>query len=234
MPQIYNDGTYLKNNPTWNAEDAPIKASNIIKVIDDIKTSITSVAEVGCGSGEILVELERKLSGISVFKGFDISIDAISIAKTKETDKIKFEADDFANKETDKTNFDLLLVMDVIEHVENYFAFLNGIAHKSKYTVFHIPLDMCVWTLFREKKLIDSMNRVGHIHNFTENFIKHILSIYGFTVLNQIYTKPTFERISKKDRILNSVRRITFLINKKLGTKIFGGYSIMLLAKNPV
>jgi len=231
MKDIYNDSTYLNNNPTWHEEDAPFKTTKIIELLARNSISFNTVAEIGCGSGEILVQLEAQLHEVINYFGFDISTDAINIAKKKETDKIKFELRDLSNK-NENCFYDLLLVIDVIEHLDNYFNFLDGIVSKSKYTIFHIPLDMCVWSLFREKKLIESKNRIGHIHNFTEDFIINILSDYGFEIIDKIYTEPTFEETSNKQRFVNFIRKSIFKLNNRFCTKTLGGYSILLLTIN--
>lgn len=231
MKDIYNDNTYLAKNPTWHEEDASFKASKIIKLLERNSISYRTVSEIGCGSGEILVQLEYQLPEVKKFFGFDISKDAINIAKKKETDKIKFDIKDFSDKNADGF-YDLQLVIDVLEHIDNYFNFLTGIVSKSHYTIFHIPLDMCVWTLFREKILIESKNRVGHIHNFTEDFITNILSDHGFAILDKIYTEPIFKPTSNKQKFINFIRRFLFGINKRFCTKTLGGYSILLLTKN--
>jgi SAM-dependent methyltransferase len=231
MKDIYNNNTYLNNNPTWHEEDAPFKARKIVDLLERNPITFQTVTEIGCGSGEILVQLEKKLPKVTNFFGFDISKDAINIAKKKEAGKIRFDVKDIASK-NENYFYDLLLVIDVIEHVHNYFEFLDGIASKSKYAIFHIPLDICVWSLFREKMLIESKNRVGHIHNFTEDFIKSILADYGFEIIDQIYTPPTFETLSFKQGVANALRKVIFRIHKKFCTKTLGGYSILLLTKN--
>lgn len=231
MEDIYNNNTYLNNNPTWHEEDACFKATKIMELLKRNSITFDTVCEAGCGSGEILVQLEKNLPGVKKFFGYDISNPAINIAKKKETAKIRFDVKNLANK-NENSFFDLLLVIDVIEHVDNYFAFLDGIASKSQYTVFHIPLDLCLWSLFREQMLIESKNRVGHIHNFTEDFIKSILSDYGFKIVDQMYTPPTFEKVSFKQKLVNTARKVLFRINEKLCTKTLGGYSILLLTKN--
>jgi len=231
MGDIYNNGTYLSNNPGWHEEDAGFKAGKILELLNRNTLSFKTVCETGCGSGQVLVELCDKLpSNVSMF-GYDISKDAIHIAKKKEATRIKFEQKDITDKENNDF-FDLLLVIDVIEHIENYFGFLRGIAVKSKYTIFHIPLDLSLWSLFREKMLIESKNRVGHIHNFTEDFIESILTDNGFEIVDKLYTEPTFEMISPKQKFINGVRKLLFRINKRFCTKTLGGYSILLLAKN--
>ncbi len=231
MEHIYNNDTYLNNNPSWHEEDAPFKSARIAALLARNKITFKTVCEIGCGSGEILVQLEKKLPADVSFSGFDISAAAIDIAKKKETAKIKFYCNDIS---TSKGNyfFDLLLVIDVIEHVENYFSFLKGTALIGKYTVFHIPLDISVWSLFREQMLVESKNRVGHIHNFTEDFILNILSDHGFKKIDKIYTEPVFETMPPKQKIINGVRKILFKINKKFCTKLLGGYSVLVLCEN--
>jgi SAM-dependent methyltransferase len=229
MSDIYNDETYLKNNPGWHEEGALFKTERIIRLLEKNPIALKTVCEVGCGSGEILVQLEKKLPAEVQFTGLDISKDAFDIAKKKETEKIKFFLKDIAAEER---TFDLLLVIDVIEHIDNYFQFLDTIVSKSKYTLFHIPLDISVWTLYREKMLIESKNRVGHIHNFTEDFILSILADHGFEMIGKMYTEPVFESGTFKEKFTNGIRKFLYMIHKKFTTKFMGGYSIMVLCKN--
>jgi len=231
MENIYTNKTYLQNNPTWHEEGAAVKAKDILKILKRNNLSFNSVCEIGCGSGEILVQLQKQLGNNITFRGYDISPHAIDIAKKKETTNLHFELRDFANQSNNEF-YDLLLVIDVIEHLENYFSFLESIRSGGCYTIFHIPLDISVWSLFREQMLIESKQRVGHIHNFTEEFIKSILKDTGYTIIDSFYTPPTFEKISFKQKCINGARKVLFRLNKKFCTKTLGGYSIMLLAKN--
>lgn len=228
---IYNDQTYLKNNPTWHEEDAVFKAGKILQLLKRNNLSYKSITEIGCGSGAILEQLDRELPLVDSFKGYDISQDAINIAQKRASERIKFEKRDVL-EEGDTSFSDLQLVIDVIEHLDNYFSFLSGIASKSKYTVFHIPLDMCLWTLFREQMLIESKQRVGHIHNFTEKFILSILTDYGFEIIDTQFTEPTYALKGIKQKTVGLLRKWTFRINKRLATKTFGGYSLLVLTKN--
>jgi len=189
-----------------------------------------TICEIGCGSGGVLAELAGKLPPTLHYLGVDISNEAINMAKKKETQTLKFELKDITEK-SDNRHFDLLLVIDVIEHIPNYFYFLERIQPKSIYTVFHIPLDIYTWSLFREKMLIESKDRVGHIHNFTEDFIISILTDYGFKVIDKMYT-TLYESHSLKQKIVNSMRKIIFSLNERFCTKTLGGYSILLLTEN--
>ncbi len=228
---IYNNQTYLKNNPTWHEEDAVFKAGKILSLLNRNGLTFSTVSEIGCGSGAILEELEKNMTSVESFCGYDISQDAILIAKKRETAKIRFEHKDITGP-GDTSFSELQMVIDVIEHLDNYFAFLGAIVSKSQYTVFHIPLDMCVWTLFREQMLLESKDRVGHIHNFSEAFVLDVLKDYGFEVVDTMFTEPTYALKGVKQKTVGFLRKCAFSINKRFATKTFGGYSILVLAKN--
>ncbi|UOQ95891.1 methyltransferase [Hymenobacter sp. 5317J-9] len=231
MQDIYNDHTYLANNPTWHEEDAPFKAERILRLLRRNAVPTKTVGEVGCGSGEVLVQLATQLPN-SRFTGFDISADALALASGKQTDRIGFELRDLTSTGVAEP-FDLLLVIDVIEHLPNYFQFLEGIGGSGRHTVFHIPLDLSLWSLLREQMLIESKARVGHIHNFTEDFILSVLADYGFRVLDKMYTEPRYKHWSAKERLTHLLRRALYALSPRLCSKLLGGYSLLVLTENP-
>ncbi len=59
---FYEDEKYLSKNESWHVEDSPWKATQIVKLINENDyeldiTTIGTVCEVGCGAGEVLVQL---------------------------------------------------------------------------------------------------------------------------------------------------------------------------------
>ena len=57
----YLDGEYIEKNPTFHVEDSPWKARQILNGIEKCQLSPENIAEVGCGAGEILVQLSNCL-----------------------------------------------------------------------------------------------------------------------------------------------------------------------------
>jgi hypothetical protein len=92
---------------------------------------------------------------------------------------------------------------------------------------------MSVWALLREQMLIESKARVGHIHNFTEDFILSVLADYGFEVIDKLYTEPVYKRTSPKQQVVHLMREVLFKVNARFCTKTLGGYSLLVLTKNP-
>lgn len=229
MDDIYNNQNYLKNNPDWHQEDSAFKANFIHSILEGNKITYSSVSEVGCGTGEILVQLKKLNGNNSIsYSGYDISKDAIDMA-LKKNSGIDFKCADIT---TEIVKADVMLVIDVIEHLKDYFSFLESVSGKSKYTVFHIPLDMFVWSLFREKMLIESKERVGHIHNFSEDFILSILNDHGYKIIAKEYTEPDYRSNSFKKGMINGIKQILFKIAPRFTTKTLGGYSVLVLCEN--
>lgn len=229
---IYINGQYLKNNSTWGVEDSIWKSDMIIKLLQANKIEPAEVIEAGCGAGAILENLSKKFFFIKSLKGFDISPQAIEMAKTRETDRLTFYCEDVTLKKDIHT--DVLLVIDVLEHLDDFYDFLRKIKSLSKYFVFHIPLDISCRTILKPHVMLQQRNAVGHIHYFSEEMVLWFLKDMGFDIIQYDYTKPVVDinaADSFKRWIKKILRNFSFRLNKKISVKLWGGYSLMILAK---
>ncbi len=229
---IYNDGQYHTNNPTWHKSDSLYKVGFIKTLLSKNKLEPKNVCEIGCGNGEIIKILSEQYKDCS-FLGIDISQRAVELAQETPVENVVFQvADILENSFIVEDKFDLILTIDLIEHLENYFEYLRKINSMSTHTIFHIPLDMSIWTLFREKMLVESKNRVGHIHNFTETFILSVLEDMGYKIVDKIYTEPNYKPLGLKAKIVFTLRKMLFKLNKRFCSKTIGGLSLMVLTEN--
>jgi len=230
--QIYINGEYMLNNPGWGGEDAGWKTEIINKLLKKNGILFNNAVEVGCGSGEILLELSKKYPGATYFTGYDISPQAIEIANRICNERIRFYNENFL--ETGMQNHDLLLLIDVIEHVEDYYGFLNVLKQKAAKFVFHIPLDLSCRTLLKPHVLLQQRDSVGHIQYFTREMVFWMLKDTGYKVIDWVYTKPlldTAPQASVKNKIKKLLRNFSFRVNKDLSASLWGGYSLMILAE---
>lgn len=222
---------YLKNNKTWHVEDSFWKAEQIFKLIERNHIKPAKVAEIGCGAGEILVQLDSLINDRNVnYNGYDISPDAFELSKGRSNQNIKFFKQDLLIK--NDAFFDLCLIIDVIEHVENCFDFIRQCGKKATYKIYHIPLDIQVSALLRNK-LIETKNSVGHIHFFTKDTALAAISDSGQEILDYFYTPLSFETPNKtfKTEIANLFRRVLFTILPDFSVRLIGGYSLIVLTK---
>lgn len=229
--EIYSNGTYLAQNPLWHEEDAPWKANHIHTMLKMHALTPQRVAEVGCGSGRILLELQRKLDASVRFDGYDISSNGIALAAAHANERLHFHHKDLL--EAIDIFYDLLLVIDVFEHVEDYMGFLRGIRERANHLIFHIPLDLSAFSVIRSKGLITTRQKVGHLHYFTEETALATLRDTGYEVIDYFLTARSIERRvpGAKSALAWLPRKILSLGSKSLASKLLGGYSLLVLAR---
>lgn len=230
--EFYINGEYLKHNQTWGLEDVKWKANAIYKLLKKNNTPVSNIVDVGCGSGGILEELAQKDLNIQTLTGYDISPDAFDIATKRQTGKVSFVNADYT--QTDFPPVDLLLAIDVIEHVDDFYGFLRKLKERSNHFVFHIPLDLCCRSIIKPHILLQQREAVGHIHYFTKEMALWFLKDTGYTIIDFVYTMPEIDvdpPRSFKQFVKKQLRRFSFFINKELSIKLWGGYSMMILLK---
>ena len=230
MDTIYTDGTYLRNNPDWHVDDSPWKADNIARLLERNRIAPKTVCEIGCGAGEILRSLAKRLDPATRFFGYEISPNAYSLCSAKASEKFQFK---LANLLDEPEHFDLVMACDVFEHVEDYFGFLRKLRTKAKYKIFHVPLELSAWEVARSKPLISQRRSVGHIHHFSKETALASLEDTGYKVIDHFYTSGRTElgNLGWKSRLLKWPRQALFQLSPDAAARILGGYSLLVLAE---
>ena len=231
MEEIYEDGTYLDNNPSWHVDDSPWKAEQIQKIIDKNSLDFSTFCEVGCGAGEILNQLSMHYDEKTHFFGYEISPQAFTLCKNKSKANLTFEFSDLLGD--NDSHFDIAVAIDVFEHVEDYFSFLRGLKEKADYKIFHIPLDLSVQSILRSSPIIKLRDSVGHIHYFTKETALESLKDTGYDIVDYFYTRGTLELPNRgwKANAMKIPRKLAYALNEDLAVRILGGCSLMVLAK---
>ena len=229
---LYTSGEYFKNNPTWDIADAGWKTDVIVDLLKRNNISVTDVIEIGCGAGANLAELAKKDESIKKLRGYDISPQAIELAIKNVSDRITFFNEDLAANEN--ITADLMLVIDVVEHVDDYYGFLRKLKTKADHFIFHIPLDLSGRTIMKPHVMLQQRQSVGHIHYYTREMVEWALQDTSYEIIDWIYTKPVVDIMpadSLKRCVKKILRNISFALNKDWSAKKWGGYSMMILAK---
>jgi SAM-dependent methyltransferase len=230
MAQIYHDGTYAKNNPSWHQQDSPWKAMQIRRIIDRNSLDPHSICEIGCGAGEILNQLSQHYVNSVEFFGYEISPQAFELCSRKAKLNLTFRLSDLLSDNTDY--FDIVMAIDVFEHVEDYFGFLRKLKGKAEYKIFHIPLDLSVQAVLRSSPILDVRRSVGHIHYFTKETALETLKDTGYEIIDCFFTGGSVELPSGwKAKLLTIPRKLAFSVNGDLAVRLLGGYSLLVLAK---
>ena len=228
--QRYFDSAYLAHNPTWHAEHGPTKASWIDEIIRRNGLAPKTIAEVGCGAGEILVELHKRRPEAQ-FTGFEVSPQAYDICSRKRAPGIDFQLKDLIAEQPER--FDLLLAIDVFEHVPDYLGFVAALRERAEHKIFHIPLDLSVQALIRGTSYPILRDQTGHLHYFFKYTALATLRDCGYEILDWNCTRSSQELPGKglRTKIANLPRKLMQMFSEDLSARFFGGYSLLVLAR---
>lgn len=230
VQSIYFNGEYLAKNPLWHLEESEWKATQIARMLQKNQISPATVCDVGCGAGEVLRQLQKTLGGDCELYGYDVSPQAIDLAICRANQRLHFDVADL--RDVHGTCFDLLLALDVFEHVEDYYGFLRQLKAKARYKIFHIPLDISVQTVFRKNGLLKRRLLHDHLHFFSKDTAMQALQDTGYEVLDSFYTARAIELGDDlSQRLLRVPRKLCFALHNELTVRIFGGYSLLVLAR---
>ena len=231
MPQnVYVSGEHLERNPDWHVYASAWKGQHVMRLVRRHHLAAHTVGEVGCGAGEVLRQLQLQMGSSCILSGYDISPQAIELARTRENERLHFKHADLL--EEPDAYFDLLLILDVVEHVEDYFAFLRRLKSLARDKIFNFPLDLSVQALLRKDGLMMRRRTYGHLHYFTRDLALRSLADEGYDVVDWFYAPFGMDfPVGVKGRIIRWPRMLLAAMSEDLAARLLGGFSLFVLAR---
>lgn len=224
---------YGRANPSWDIEDSPWKVDQVVRMMRRHQIAPDSIAEIGCGAGAILAGLRSHFPDAELY-GYDIAPGAAGFWGRYATARIDFSLGDFF--QLSRRRYDVLLAFDVIEHLANPFDFLARLGGHASYHIFHIPLDLSAMSVLRETPLLRVRKKVGHLHYYTKGLALATLEESGYQVVDFCYTGAGFTAPQRGglSMLASLPRRIVHAMAKDVGVRLFGGETLMVLARHRV
>lgn len=182
------NGEYFKNNPTWHVEYSPKKAQTIHDCLIRRQLHPKTIVDVGCGAGEVLALLQKAMDTSCRFWGYDVAPPAIEKARIRQNDRLKFSLADFC--EIDTPHFDLLLALEVVDHVEDYIGFVRAIKNRAEWKYFSFSLDISVQSAFRSSSFVQRRKDHNHLHHFNKEVALGTLEYAGYEIVDCFYSAP--------------------------------------------
>lgn len=231
---------YWLTNPGYHLEDSEFKAESVAAALEEIELhSSLRICDVGCGAGGVLHSLTRLLGesgrAVEAAVGYDISPPAIAKARELFPD-VQFEVGSVADI---APGWDIILAMDVIEHLEDYYSFLRDLRGKSRFYVFHVPMELNAFRAVRQQEFMEAWDNSAHIHHFCETTVIRAFETTGFATLRKRWTdvdqqqcRTTLKRPGWKRRIVNMVRTVLFRVAPGFAVALLGGKSLLLILRD--
>ncbi|MBO0792811.1 MAG: class I SAM-dependent methyltransferase [Ktedonobacteraceae bacterium] len=231
LREIYTSGLYLEKNPGWHLEEAPWKAKQIMSMLNKHGLSPQMVCEVGCGVGGVLKQLQERSAETCEFWGYDISPQAIALAEMFQNERLYFRQADILQEAVPP--FDLVLLMDVLEHLEDLQSFLRRLKLKGEYKLFHVSLMISVQTVVRKNGFAHVREKYGMVNYFTRDTLLQALRDAGYEIIDHCYTTSSTDLPTHvvRKRLMRLPRKILFALNRDLAACLLGGYRCLVLAR---
>lgn len=228
MTNIYSSGEYFEKNPGWHQDHSQWKSVLVKRMLQKHCIFPNRIAEIGCGAGGILEDLFLTVHPQPFCLGYEISPQAYALATKRQVNGLEFR---LGSPPPDIQSFDVVLAMDVLEHVENYLGFIRELKPLGTWKIFHIPLDLSIISMYRPSYLEQARVGVGHIHYFTRETALASLVQAGLVVKDWFYTSVDLEIGGHGQKRLKLLRKFLFQRNPDLCSRLLGDLSILVLAE---
>jgi hypothetical protein len=222
------NGDYFRKHPSWHIEYSGWKAGHIFRFLQRKNLHPKTVGEVGCGAGEVLKQLQGKMEPDVRFWGWDVAPPAIEMAKKRENERLQFSVADFGTIESPQ--LDLLMALEVVDHVEHYLGFLRMLKSRALLKLFSFSLDISVQSAIRAGAFLQRRTVHNHLHHFSKETALSALEYTGFKVLDWQLI-PVLPGSSILATLAKPIRTPFFAVAPDLTVRLFGGYSLLAIAE---
>jgi len=228
---IYTDGKYIASNPSLHAEDSEYKMFYIAKLLEKVEWNCPWIKILDIGGGAGL--LGKFVCEWFLNHGYTISAYALDLSGEM------LEIQKNNNPHIEKTYigdiellggevFDLVLMIDVIEHIEKCDQFAYNLNKIAKFIVYNIPTEINMFdslrnVVMRKRYYSIQTESLGHIHFFSVKtavaFAKRhhdvkfaIFAEYALYVL----FSPYREYLVQRKRLIRRIELIVSVIFQKI------------------
>jgi SAM-dependent methyltransferase len=163
----------LWSSPTWGEmqDFGPVHRHSARLIVQTVRPlRVSSVVDVGCGTGLNLREVQRQLA-IKDVVGVDVSATALEIARRQVQGELILR-DMIAEPPLERV-FDLVLSSQVIEHIEDDDAFLGKL---------HAMCGRYCLVATVQGRMRPSEAKIGHLRNYTRRGLEAKLRRAGFEI----------------------------------------------------
>ena len=253
IKQFYETDDYISKHPSLHEEDSPWKLEKILPLVDVFlrmhKASTVHLLDTGGGAGVILRETGRHISGAGrkvVKSALDLSPGMLEVQKRNNPDLTRAISGDIAKMPFVDKDVDLMLLVDVLEHVPNPDQALREVSRIAQFALLKVPLDKNLFyrtqNFFERGRLRDrSVHNLGHVNAYSFGSLKRDIERHGGEVVSHRFTnayryalRPANQQSNQQTRwgrfenAMNTLGSAVFVISPRLASLLFNEFVVVL------
>lgn len=187
----------LERQAEWLRRGAKQKADSICKLLNQNGLKPSTVLEVGCGTGAVIAELQRR--GVAeAYYAVDYSTEAIAFVKETLPDVYSVAGDIMKMDCTElfgEPKFDLVICSHVLEHLESPAQFLESLLDFNWGNFLaEVPLENLIFGRIKGAFMDRSKHPAGHVQFFNRLDFSRLLSRAGLDIVDEYVYAPFFSK----------------------------------------
>lgn len=228
------EGSYSEREIQWRAVCARDKAANIAAMLGPRAESVRSVAEVGCGTGAVLIDVKRRGVG-SEHLGVDVADPDTHPDPAAADAGIVMTEYDGKRLPFDDAHFDLVYASHVLEHVPDPRGFLQELARVARQWIYvEVPCEIH-WRA--SVNVLQRTLDIGHINAYTPETFLLTLQTAGLDVVDlQIFDHSieahSFGGSRAVGRVKAAIRRAALRLGPTTASRLWT-YHVGALCRAP-
>jgi SAM-dependent methyltransferase len=199
-PKPPTRGWDAERSNRWNQLSAVVKAEHVSELFNRARPGgeRLSVLDVGCGDGQVLIELAHRGFGPELV-GVEVSKTAARMARDHE-EITRVATFDGVRLPFPDSSFALVIASHVLEHVTNPLALLQEMRRVARsFVVIEVPLESNLAA--QRPRAVALSQGVGHVQRFSRSDVQQLIADGGLTRVSEL-TDP----LSRELRALHDGR----------------------------
>lgn len=252
---LYLKDEYIKKNPSLHEEDSEWKIGKIILLIDKlikknyINSNEINLLDVGGGAGLILKEISNYIERVYSIRvnryALDLSPGMLAVQE-KNNPSARLLNEDICRTSLRNKEIDIVLMIDVIEHIPDSVKALKELGRISRFAIFKVPIEdnliSNVWNFLKQgQPRQNAIGTIGHINIYNPITLKHQIEQNGGSILKSFYTNVYeyylknelyAKRMNKKSKAINIVASHIFRVSPDICSYLFIDFLMILVSYN--
>jgi SAM-dependent methyltransferase len=191
----------------WLSVSAQEKAESVVRLTEGLEVS--TIVEIGCGTGALLIELDRLDYGRAYF-GIEPSADLAAFFTARKPARVELVDPCLLSESSLRArHFDLAILSHVVEHVPAPAALIAETSDLADHVVLEVPLEGSATANLRASiagamtKQPRHNNPAGHVQFFSQADVRRLIGWAGCEIVRErLYVPATSSVASGLSRVV--------------------------------